>query len=269
MKYFFPDLPGENVFGHTKKVRLMRESIERQREVKQRSLRILDVGCGSGRAVTRYLASEIDYVLGIDLYKPNIDYANQNFANETFQFKAMLAEDLMMLGETFDVVVFGDVLEHVEQPGELLKLAVKLLEPKGKVLVSIPNGFGPFEIESAISKLPILGGALLKLVDLFVAFLNKMIFKGAWTKVAADEGVPYNSGSPHIQFFRWKKFKDIAHQVGLRSQTCESLSWLSGPFTNYLFAPSHSFCKWNTKVVKVLPFCLTSSWYFEFSKMEK
>jgi 2-polyprenyl-3-methyl-5-hydroxy-6-metoxy-1,4-benzoquinol methylase len=72
--YLFKELLPENVYGHTKKVRLFREAIEHFRAVSNKnSLRILDIGCGSGYAVTRFLGKAGDYVMGIDMYLPNIE----------------------------------------------------------------------------------------------------------------------------------------------------------------------------------------------------
>src|SRR5919197_1114652 len=43
-------------------------------------------------------------------------------------------------GERFDVVVFSDVLEHLRDPGRVLRETVPLLEPKaGFVVASVPN----------------------------------------------------------------------------------------------------------------------------------
>lgn len=45
------------------------------------------------------------------------------------------------LGQRFDRVVIGDVIEHVERPVQLLQFAVRHLAPGGKVLVRTPNPF--------------------------------------------------------------------------------------------------------------------------------
>jgi glycosyltransferase involved in cell wall biosynthesis len=46
--------------------------------------------------------------------------------------------DLSNLGQ-YDAVVFGDVLEHLRNPREILQKASALLKPGGKVLMSLPN----------------------------------------------------------------------------------------------------------------------------------
>jgi len=42
-------------------------------------------------------------------------------------------------GEQFDVVTFGDVLEHLLEPLDALRAAVRHLKPSGFVVISVPN----------------------------------------------------------------------------------------------------------------------------------
>jgi 2-polyprenyl-3-methyl-5-hydroxy-6-metoxy-1,4-benzoquinol methylase len=123
---------------------------------KKNSLRFLDIGCGSGYALTRFLGKAGDYVMGIDMYLPNIEYAEEHFKRPGLHFFCMDAQELSNAGEVFDVVVMADILEHLEDPASVLKIAVELLATDGKLLVTVPNGKGPFEIESAFSKLPLM-----------------------------------------------------------------------------------------------------------------
>lgn len=46
---------------------------------------------------------------------------------------------LTQLEEKFDVVVMGEVIEHVDRPGTLLANAAAMLEPDGCVVVTTPN----------------------------------------------------------------------------------------------------------------------------------
>jgi SAM-dependent methyltransferase len=45
------------------------------------------------------------------------------------------------LGERFELVFLGDVLEHVNDPTRLLRFAARHLAPQGRVLASTPNPF--------------------------------------------------------------------------------------------------------------------------------
>ena len=45
------------------------------------------------------------------------------------------------LGERFDIVFLGDVIEHVDNPVALLRFGGRHLAPNGRILVSTPNPF--------------------------------------------------------------------------------------------------------------------------------
>src|SRR5437764_357928 len=97
-------LPRENVCGHTRKVILCREACERLRQRRAGgSLRILDVGCGSGYAVTRFLGAPGDDVLGIDLYEPNISYARRTFERPGLRFECRDAQSLVGDQQGYDI----------------------------------------------------------------------------------------------------------------------------------------------------------------------
>ena len=51
------------------------------------------------------------------------------------------------LGEKFDTVVMGDVIEHVENPVNLVRFAIRHLNDDGKVIVKTPN---PYYIDNII-----------------------------------------------------------------------------------------------------------------------
>lgn len=260
------ELLPENVYGHTKKVQLFREAIERFRRGRvDQNLNILDIGCGSGYAVTRFLHTPLDRVTGVDMFEPNIDYANANYARRGIEFLCVDANTLSVAGRRFEFVVLADVLEHLDDPASVLKLAASLLAPEGRILVTVPNGIGPFEQESALANVPILGPLLLKAVDLFVAFLDKTLFKGVWTAAVnrIPKDLPYNIENGHVQFFRRKEIEALLRSTGLEIVQSANLSFLSGPFSNYLLAPFAGFCAWNTRTADKLPAALASAWYFE------
>jgi 2-polyprenyl-3-methyl-5-hydroxy-6-metoxy-1,4-benzoquinol methylase len=48
----------------------------------------------------------------------------------------------------FDVVVAGEIIEHLGNPQALFNAAVRLLAPGGKMLVTTPNPYAPFRVRS-------------------------------------------------------------------------------------------------------------------------
>lgn len=107
--------------------------------------RVLDVGVVSHSA--RYfdepgwrhgrIRQAAGYCLGIDILAPLVDELNAR----GFNVRCVDATSAADLGERFDVVFIGDVIEHVANPSELLQFAKRHLTPAGRILVATPNAF--------------------------------------------------------------------------------------------------------------------------------
>ena len=104
------------------------------------SISILDVGCSNGAlgqslkmANPRRSVSGIEYdaqyasVASKELdFVVNADLNTFNW-NESFS------------GQTFDCIIFADVLEHLIEPKICFQQALKHLSPNGCVIISVPN----------------------------------------------------------------------------------------------------------------------------------
>jgi 2-polyprenyl-3-methyl-5-hydroxy-6-metoxy-1,4-benzoquinol methylase len=99
---------------------------------------VLDVGCGEG-----FLAAEIqkcgNRVVGVgELSEPKCRTALCRYFS--LNLENGLAEVANELGpQSFDVVLFQDVLEHLRDPQRVLSACTGLLRRDGRVLVSVPN----------------------------------------------------------------------------------------------------------------------------------
>lgn len=100
------------------------------------SLDILDVGCSAGY-LGEHLRTQGHHVTGIDITPEAIEKAAE-FLNEAY---CMKVEDYFAAHpeRKFDVVIFGDVLEHLTNAEEILRLTAQALKPRGRVIASIPN----------------------------------------------------------------------------------------------------------------------------------
>ena len=98
--------------------------------------RVLDVGCRSGALTRAYLHG--NEVIGIDVDRLALDDAAR-LGIETYWVNA--EEGLPFEDETFDVVVAGELLEHVRDPAALVAEARRVLRPAGTFVGSVPNGF--------------------------------------------------------------------------------------------------------------------------------
>ncbi len=100
----------------------------------KKSGRLLDIGAGRGMLVN--VASEKGFeAKGIEINKNDSEYARKILkANVTTEdvFKANM-------DEKYDVIVMNHVLEHIENPIDLLKRAKFLLKEDGIILIGLPN----------------------------------------------------------------------------------------------------------------------------------
>ncbi|HTV18654.1 MAG TPA: methyltransferase domain-containing protein [Polyangiaceae bacterium] len=97
--------------------------------------RVLEVGCGGG-AVARMLGTRGYSVVGVDTAEVLVRKAHSRLPAGTFV--ASSVEKLDPGLGPFDVVAFFDVLEHLEQPGTLLRGALEHARPGALVIASVP-----------------------------------------------------------------------------------------------------------------------------------
>jgi SAM-dependent methyltransferase len=107
------------------------------------SYSIIDIGCGTGELLS-HLAVEFSphNLLGLDISKVGIlkaqeNYPNLNFAlievnDEGFSSKAMKS--------AAEIIVCSEVLEHLEEPKEILRFISNNLLANGVLIVTVPAG---------------------------------------------------------------------------------------------------------------------------------
>jgi SAM-dependent methyltransferase len=83
------------------------------------------------------------------------------------------------LGERFDVVMAGELIEHLSNPGLFLDCAKRHLRPDGTLLLTTPNRFGLPEIVSAFvhNRLPSYSKAIAKHVACYDEILLKDLLR--------------------------------------------------------------------------------------------
>jgi len=103
-------------------------------------LSLIDIGCGGG-LVAEPLAKQGATVTAIDPSTNNIKAASIHAeqANIPITYKACLAEDIVEAGETYDVVLCLEVVEHVPSVPDFVALVSKLVAPGGLLILSTIN----------------------------------------------------------------------------------------------------------------------------------
>ena len=97
---------------------------------------VLDVGCSSGY-LAEPLAARENTIVGIEL-DPEEARAAEAFCERVLVGDIETME-LPLEPESFDVVLCGDVVEHLRDPGRALRRLRPLLRPDGRLVVSTPN----------------------------------------------------------------------------------------------------------------------------------
>jgi len=100
---------------------------------------ILEIGCGNGATLYKLKQMGIaSTTTGIELFPS----PKNNYYNTIDHFMSNNIETLIFpiqMNNSFDIIILGDVLEHLIDPWAALKKISFLLTPKGKILISLPN----------------------------------------------------------------------------------------------------------------------------------
>lgn len=145
--------------------------------------RVLDVGCATGY-LGEALMDQGCRVSGVE-YDPEAADRAGAVLDEVLVADLESADLVEHFGAgSFDVVVFGDVLEHLRDPARVLRACVPLLSDKGSVVISIPN--------------------------VAHASLRLALLQGRWTY--SDRGLLDRT---HVQLFTRRTLLDMITSAGL------------------------------------------------------
>lgn len=151
----------------------------------QKAERVLDVGCGNGALGKALKEKEIARkVVGIEINAKAADDARYNI-DEVISVDIENA-NLQFEKEYFDLIIFGDVLEHLYNPWKVLEGMKSYLKKDGHILISIPN-------------------------VRYYRVLCGLIFKGEFKY--EEDGI---LDKDHIRFFTLKMLRRYAKEAGLK-----------------------------------------------------
>lgn len=262
----------ETVYGVVKRLAFFVQWIEACRDklgLNPDQMNILDVGCGTGVNVTIPLADAGYSLLGLDLDPASIGRAKQLASNlKNIEFRCGSIEN-EHFGKRFHVAICSEVLEHLQEPEVLLQKLTAVIHEGGLVLVTVPNGFGFFELDSffwrRISRHP-------QLIENLYRWENRFwkIFGSAATLRRRQEeyeperlALTWSTLAPdtvHYQSFTRSRIAALLKSQGLEPVDIRNNTFLAGNLVGLLVRESNQFLVWNADVADKLPSFLASGW---------
>jgi SAM-dependent methyltransferase len=209
-------LPPENVFGHRRRLDWIREQLHPSDEV-------LDFGCGTGALITIPLLALGHRVTGIDIHHDSVAYGQALLERAGLDRHALKATDLVQLEGSFDVAIAAEVLEHLddEELAWVLRLLHAKLKAGGRLLLTVPNGFGLFELESSAYELLRKHGPL-----------KRIAVRRAGRREGDPKGDPMSLGqTPHQQRFTWRRLKRVLGRAGFDVEGFDAATLTCGPLS--------------------------------------
>jgi len=189
----------------------------------------LDVGCGKGN-ITITLAYLGYLMVGVDISPQNIEISkSKRITDNNPTFLVGDAENLRFKKKSFDFVICSEVLEHLKYPKKALNSMHEVLKENGLLIVTIPNGYGPYSL-------------------IFDHFRNKIL----------SRIFPNIGRSDHQKTFTITQMSKM-----LKKAKFEVLSIKHSNFISFLpiLADSHKIDYWDCILADKLPHELVSGYY--------
>jgi len=100
--------------------------------------KILDIGCGNGQKLYEFYKKNSKDVYGTEMGEKKLDVARHYMPEGTF-FSGDLSRSNFPK-KYFDIIIADNVMEHVENPISFFRNLVEYLNPKGQLIIYVPNG---------------------------------------------------------------------------------------------------------------------------------
>jgi len=129
------DKSGETSFWVRSRNRLFK-SIVKRFLANDRKTKLLEIGCGNGGFIKTITEDKNIEVTGSEIYVKGLSYAKKSLPDVNFiQFDVSQG----VLGETYDMILAFDVLEHIEKDIDAMSNIKNMLSVGGKLIVSVPQ----------------------------------------------------------------------------------------------------------------------------------
>ncbi|MEZ5171978.1 MAG: class I SAM-dependent methyltransferase [Bacteroidia bacterium] len=232
---------------HLRRLEWIYDTIEKFRKPGT-TVKVLDVGAGTGNVTIPLGLIEDSVIDGIDIHQPTLDIAIEANTLNNVSFKFQYLQDCPLAGYKF--IILTEVLEHIDIYPEILKYIADHADKDMQLLITVPNGRGPFEI------------AMQPLYLMRKMGLNNFILK---VKRLLGKKEPYsqNYETPHVNFFTVPRMKRELAAMGMKVSEVQKAYVFAPIIETYLpFIPLKGIAALDQKLANILPRWMASGFYF-------
>ncbi|MGQ0512042.1 MAG: class I SAM-dependent methyltransferase [Betaproteobacteria bacterium] len=241
-----PEPGAENAYGFRRRLAFASRAIQGGGAAS-----VLDLGCGSGAYLLAPLARRFPHVAftGVDSDSDSVAAARRDvkLPNLWFHLTGEWPREVR-----HDLVIASEVIEHVESPPEFLAQILASLASGGRLLLTLPNGYGAAELAGFAQSLLTVAGVLPLLQSIKRSVVPATPAEGPRDSYAV---------SPHINFFSHAAILGLLRESGFRVLEFQPRSLLCG-FVWDLLVRGERMAQWNQRAVDSLPPAFAADWMF-------
>jgi SAM-dependent methyltransferase len=244
-------LPSETPNGALKRCAFIADLLR-----ENRPKNVLDVGCGTGALLTTLLAARFPdtQFTGVDSDATTIGFAQTSNTHANLEF---VVTDELPEYRRFDMIIASEVIEHVEEPIAFLIELRRHLRPNGVLVLTMPNGYGPYELTAIIESLLHVSGILPALY-----WISDRLRRRDSRQIGFADTLAH---SPHINWFSHRRIRSVMCASGFEIERYVPRVFLCGLGLQQLLR-TEQLRRWNARIADRLPAMLNSGWMFVASK---
>lgn len=232
----------ENWWGHKKRLYWINNIIKEGDNC-------IEVGCGTGAFLTIPLSllsrdKKTDIVIrGIDIDEASIAMARKNAKQIGLPEDMFLCGDIAEHKEKYDVVICSEVLEHLEDNylSDFAESLCKLLNPEGRLVVTVPNGQGSYERGQRLKETQF-GKYIFPKIEFVMQVFNAHFMKRFlyFDKINNKEEeleqnrMTLSAIDIHVQFFNRDQIELLFKKLGMKCTKFSGSCIFSGAWVNLL-----------------------------------
>ena len=216
---------------------------------------VLEVGCGNGNLAIPIAAAGYP-VTGLEPDAQSVEEARARCPVATAKFVVGLP--LAFTPEVPpQIIVLSEVLEHVHDPQNLLSHLSKIAAPGARLVLTVPNGYGPWELMNFAKK----GFAAVGLGKPLRTLQRALGYTGQSLQ-------SHNPHLEHVQFFRPGPLTRLVEASGWRVLARRNLSMFVAVFPfSMVFRRWHGLERWDSWLSDYAPEAGASGWLWELESV--